>query len=100
MTVKYIGATQDQIDWYANDDPRSLLTVGQVYEVWRRTVHSVYTEIILKDYKHLRFNSVCFELVEGFDTVTPSLGDSPFSGRSIDDEYDNSEHFHSWEEYT
>jgi hypothetical protein len=67
MKVKYIGATQTQIDWMNNDDPRNVLTIGQIYEVWRRTVQSSYTEIRLKLFPELRFNSVFFETVEGFE---------------------------------
>ena len=58
--VKYIGASQEQINWGSNDDPRHLLNIGSVYEVADIEVHSYQIKIKLKDYD-LWFNSVCFE---------------------------------------
>ena len=58
--VKYIGATDGQVQWGSNDDPRGLLTEGEWYEVEDREVHSWHTQITLVGVKG-RFNSVCFE---------------------------------------
>ena len=63
MIVKYTGASQDQINWGGNDDPRPLLVVGNVYEVEKLDVHSWHTKVKLKGIDG-RFNYVSFEEVE------------------------------------
>jgi hypothetical protein len=61
--VKYTGACNDQI--YAGmDDPRSVLTEGDVYEVIKTDVHSWHEELTLAGFETMRFNSVCFEEVK------------------------------------
>ena len=61
--VRYIGATDKQVKWGGNDDPRSLLNEGDIYEVEHEEVHSWHTKYSLKGIKG-RFNSVCFEIEE------------------------------------
>ncbi len=56
----YIGASDTQVRWGSNDDPRGLLTEGASYAVKRREVHSWHTKIELVDYPGKFFNSVCF----------------------------------------
>ena len=60
--VKYIGASDQQVSWGANDDPRKYLTEGDVYEVSYVEIHTWHTKISLKGYETLRFNSVSFEI--------------------------------------
>lgn len=60
--VKYVGATDEQVRWGGNDDPRGLLTEGAEYEVETREVRSWHTKVTLKGVAG-RFNSVCFEKV-------------------------------------
>jgi len=60
MKVQFIGATDDQNNWGDNDDPRKVLTIGEIYEVEHREVHSYHTKLYLKGIEG-KFNSVCFE---------------------------------------
>ena len=61
MKVKYIGASDEQVKWGSNDDPRGTLTEGEAYEVKTWKTHTQHTKITLLDYPDLKFNSVCFE---------------------------------------
>jgi hypothetical protein len=61
MKVKYLGATDEQVMWGSNDDPRLYLEIGQIYEVYNKEVHSWHTKLILANYTKLKFNSVSFE---------------------------------------
>lgn len=61
--VKYIGATDDQVRWGGNDDPRLVLVEGGIYEVEREEVHSWHTKLYLKGIPG-KFNSVSFVPVE------------------------------------
>lgn len=58
--VRYTGASDEQVAWGGNDDPRGVLRVGEVYEVEREEVHKWHTKYSLKGIEG-RFNSVCFE---------------------------------------
>ena len=58
--VKYIGCSKEQINWGGNDDPRTMLKVGEIYEVAKEEVHSWHTKIFLVGIEG-KFNSVCFE---------------------------------------
>lgn len=62
ITVKYIGCSQEQINWGNNDDPRDILFVGDKYHVEHVEHHPYHTKIELRGVKG-KFNSVCFELV-------------------------------------
>jgi len=61
--VKFLGCTQEQINWGGNDDPNSLLFVGDIYYVERVEVHSQHTKIELRGLFGKKFNSVCFEVI-------------------------------------
>lgn len=63
ILVKYLGCSQEQINWGSNDDPRPLLFVGDEYYVEHVEHHAYHTKIELRGVKG-KFNSVCFELVE------------------------------------
>jgi hypothetical protein len=58
--VRYIGCTQDQINWGNNDDPRGILIEGDKYYVEKIEVHSQHTKLTLRGICG-RFNSVSFE---------------------------------------
>lgn len=62
-TVRFLGCSQEQINWGGNDDPNPHLFVGDKYFVERVEVHSQHTKIELRGVKG-KFNSVCFEVVE------------------------------------
>lgn len=61
-TVRFLGCSQEQINWGGNDDPNPHLFVGDKYFVERVEVHSQHTKIELRGVKG-KFNSVCFEVV-------------------------------------
>jgi len=65
MRVKYIGATDDQVRWGGNDDPRNLLVVGNCYDVKYTEEHSWHTKLILEDFTDKKFNSVSFVEIVG-----------------------------------
>lgn len=60
MKVKYIGASDVQVQWGNCDDPRDVLIKGEVYEVEKEEVHTWHTKLYLAGIEG-RFNSVCFE---------------------------------------
>ena len=59
--VIYTGATNSQVLWGGNDDPRGVLVDGRGYELERAEQHTWHTKYILKEYPDLKFNSVCFQ---------------------------------------
>jgi len=58
--LRYIGADDAQVAWGGNDDPRGVLTEGEIYEVQSMDVHSWHTKVRLVGFDGV-FNSVCFE---------------------------------------
>ena len=58
--VQYIGASDDQVRWGSNDDPREVLTEGETYTVKQVKVHSWHTKVVLEEFPDLKFNSVSF----------------------------------------
>ena len=63
-TVKFLGCSSEQISWGNNDDPNSILFVGDYYYIEHVHVHSQHTKIELRGVKG-KFNSVCFEVTHG-----------------------------------
>lgn len=64
MTEKLIyrgGASDAQVQWGGNDDPRGVLEPGVAYEVDKQEVHSWHTKIYLKGFPGKKFNSVHFD---------------------------------------
>lgn len=59
--VRYIGATDEQVRWGSNADPRGILTEGQTYDVEAERVHSWHTKIKLAGIDGW-FNAVSFEV--------------------------------------
>ena len=62
--VKYIGASNDQVNFGGNDDPRGILLLNTVYEVAEFDVHSYYTKIKLVNTSGW-FNDVSFQYING-----------------------------------
>ncbi len=61
--AKFIGATDDQVKFGANADPRIYLTKEYLYEIETLEEHSWHTKVVLKMFPKLKFNSVHFEFV-------------------------------------
>ena len=63
MYVIYEGSDDEQVRWGSNDDPRGVLTEGDMYKVKYTEPHTWHTKYILYAFPNLRFNSVCFREV-------------------------------------
>jgi len=57
--VIFISATDDQVRWGSNDDPRKILEEDKIYEIESIEVHHWHTKIKLVGVEG-RFNSVHF----------------------------------------
>jgi hypothetical protein len=63
-TAKYRGdASDDQVRWGSNADPRGILQSGKEYSIKRIVVHSQHTKVFLEDFPDMPFNSVHFEII-------------------------------------
>ena len=60
--VRYVGASDAQVNWGGCDDPREILVEGDLFLLEDVEVHSWHTKVKLKGIEG-RFNSVCFEHV-------------------------------------
>lgn len=60
--VKYIGSSDEQVNWGSNDDPRNVLIVGDAYLVEKVEVHTSHTKLHLRGV-YGKFNSVSFEKI-------------------------------------
>lgn len=58
MKVKFIGATDSQVNFGNGEDPRKFLEIGETYECHEKEVHSWHTLFYIDG---RAFNSVCFE---------------------------------------
>jgi hypothetical protein len=58
--VKYTGATDAQVAWGSNDDPREHLVEGSVYTVVKQEIHDWHTKYYLEGFEDLKFNSASF----------------------------------------
>ena len=67
--VKYIGATDAQVKWGNNDDPREILKEGEIYKLASEEIHNWYTKFCLKRFPNMKFNSVCFEEILSINDV-------------------------------
>lgn len=61
--VRFTDATDDQVNWGNNDDPRLLLDTETIYIVEKVEVHRFHTKLYLVGING-KFNDVSFELVE------------------------------------
>lgn len=59
--VIYRGATDEQVNWGSNDDPRGLLEKGATYTVYRTEIHSWHTKVFLVEFPDKKFNSAHFD---------------------------------------
>ena len=59
--VKFIGCSDEQVQWGGCNDPRKYLDVNEIFEVVDTEVHKWHTKLMLKGQEGLKFNSVCFE---------------------------------------
>lgn len=59
-SAKFIGATETQIIYGGNADPREHLVEGQSYEIVSAKIGQSSTALTLKGFENLTFNSVCF----------------------------------------
>ena len=62
--VKFVSASDEQVKWGNNDDPRGLLLEGGIYTIDKVEVHSHHTKYYLKEFQGWKFNSVSFEAVD------------------------------------
>ena len=60
--IRYTNCISEQVKWGNNDDPRDVLTMGELYTVAKVEVRSSHTKLSLEGIKDLSFNSVHFEL--------------------------------------
>lgn len=63
--VKFIGTTNDQVNWCGHDDPRKYLIKGKEYTISKIEVHSWHTRVYLKEYPGKHFNLLSFEVIAG-----------------------------------
>lgn len=61
--VKYLGCTEEQVQWGVNDNPNGVLIVGDKYYVERVENHTWHTKLHLRGI-YGKFNSVCFEKIQ------------------------------------
>lgn len=59
--VMYTGATDEQVRWGSNSDPRGMLEEGKKYKLVDIEVHSWHTKYTLEGFPGMQFNSVSFE---------------------------------------
>lgn len=60
--VRFVGASDTQVNWGGCDDPRPLMEEGDEFILEDVEVHSWHTKVRLKGVEG-SFNSVCFEYV-------------------------------------
>lgn len=60
--VRYVGASDTQVNWGGCDDPRLLMEDGDEFILEDVEVHSYHTKVRLEGVEG-QFNSVCFEIV-------------------------------------
>lgn len=60
--IRYMGADDFQVNQgTGNDDPRGVLTEGEIYTVLKTEVHSWHTKVRLVEFPEQKFNSASFE---------------------------------------
>lgn len=58
--VKFIEASDDQVNWGRNIDPRKYLQLNADYTITEVEIYSFHTKICLKGFDSLWFNAVHF----------------------------------------
>jgi len=64
MKVKFIGCSQDQVNYGSHDDPNGILEIGKVYSLLKVKKFALHVRYILEEFPDLGFNSACFEDIE------------------------------------
>ena len=59
--VIYTGASDAQVQWGNNDDPRDFLVEGECYEIESEEIHTWHTKFCLVGFEGKKFNSVHFK---------------------------------------
>lgn len=62
--VRFTEASDEQVNWSGNDDPRKVLELGGEYIIEKADVYPWHTDVTLKEFPGLRFNSVHFEEID------------------------------------
>ena len=57
----FVGATDAQVTYAGNSDPRNFFTEGEIVFCVYEEIHAWKTEITLLGYPNNTFNSVCFK---------------------------------------
>lgn len=60
--VHFVSATDEQVNWGGNDDPRGVLDPFKTYQVAGIDTRSSHTKLSIYGFPNLKFNSVHFEL--------------------------------------
>ena len=72
--VKFVGASDEQVGWGSNDDPREYLQLGGIYTIKEKDVHSWHTKVTLEEFPDYRFNSVHFEELDHSEATNAEVG--------------------------
>ena len=65
QTVQYLGATEGQVNWGGNDDPRTAgLVPDGIYTIANTETHSWHTKIELVEFPGRWFNDASFAYLE------------------------------------
>ena len=59
--VIFKGASDEQISWGGNDDPRKYMKIGDTVTVKEIKEHSFHTKIYVEEYPDKKFNQISFE---------------------------------------
>lgn len=73
--ARYTGASDCQVTYRANDDPRGLLVEGAVYDVEHIDEGEWHTDVYLVGHEGKRFNSVSFDLFTETSTCPHELAE-------------------------
>ena len=72
MKVRFVGATEAQVQWGSNDNPNEVLKVGRIYLVDAIKVHSWHTKVRIFGFDGV-FNSVSFKPVKSYGARRQSV---------------------------
>jgi hypothetical protein len=74
--VRFIGASDDQVKYRGNDDPRTVLKVGDIYTIHHTSVGDWHTDVYLVGFPGKRFNSVHFKDAPRASVMPPHVDDA------------------------
>lgn len=61
---KVVCVSNKDHNFFSSDDNAPLLTIGEQYTVSEVEIYSWHTDVYLKEFPGVHFNSVCFEEIE------------------------------------